>query len=156
MFDIGFSELLVVGVLGLIVLGPERLPKAARTVGLLIGKARRAMSGIQQEIEQEVRNQEIRERLNNPQHIFMDDAELAAQKAQYEHGEHGHHEPETETEHPQQANSIAPAGEDTTDISSQILKQQLDAQKIAEQKQRDAEIAAMHAHHPKLDNNETK
>lgn len=154
MFDIGFSELLVVGVLGLIVLGPERLPKAARTVGLLIGKARRAMSGIQQEIEQEVRNQEIRERLNNPQHIFMDDAELAAQKAQYEHGDHGHYEPEAE--HPQDANSIAPATENTTDVSSQLLKQQLDAQKIAEQKQRDAEIAAMHAHHPKLDNNETK
>lgn len=76
MFDIGFAELLVIGVLGLIVLGPERLPKAARTVGLLIGKMRRTMSGIQQEIEQEVRNQEIREKLENPMHSYLSEDEL--------------------------------------------------------------------------------
>ena len=76
MFDIGFSELLVIGVLGLIILGPERLPKAARTVGLLIGKMRRTMSGIQQEIEQEVRNQEIREKLQNPLHSYLTEDEL--------------------------------------------------------------------------------
>jgi len=73
MFDIGFSELLLVGVLGLIILGPERLPKAARTVGLLVGRMRRTMSGIQQEIEQEVRNQEIREKLKDPMSTFMGD-----------------------------------------------------------------------------------
>jgi sec-independent protein translocase protein TatB len=71
MFDIGFSELLLVGVLGLIILGPERLPKAARTVGLMVGRMRRTMSGIQQEIEQEVRNQEIREKLKDPMSTFM-------------------------------------------------------------------------------------
>ena len=75
MFDIGFSELLLVGVLGLIILGPERLPKAARTVGLLIGRMRRTMSGIQQEIEQEVRNQEIREKLKDPMSTFMGDTQ---------------------------------------------------------------------------------
>jgi sec-independent protein translocase protein TatB len=76
MFDIGFSELLVIGVLGLIVLGPERLPKAARTVGLLIGRIRQTMSGIQQEIEQEVRNQDIRKKLEDPMHTYLSDDEL--------------------------------------------------------------------------------
>ncbi len=73
MFDIGFSELMLVGILGLIILGPERLPKAARTVGLLVGRVRRTMSGIQQEIEQEVRNQEIREKLKDPMSTFLND-----------------------------------------------------------------------------------
>ncbi len=75
MFDIGFTELLLVGVLGLIILGPERLPKAARSVGRVVGKIRRTMTGIQNEIEQEVRNQEIREKLKNPMSTFIDDIE---------------------------------------------------------------------------------
>jgi len=78
MFDIGFSELMLVGIMALIILGPERLPKAARTVGLLVGKVRRTMSGIQQEIEQEVRNQEIREKLKNPMSTFLNDDETTA------------------------------------------------------------------------------
>lgn len=152
MFDIGFAELMLVGILGLIVLGPERLPKAARTVGLMIGKVRRTMSGIQQEIEQEVRNQEIRERLNNPQHIFMDDKELAEQKAQYENGDHGHDEPNYDTE---EQHRITPA-QTTGDLSEQPVDQTLAAEKMAEQQLRDQEIAAMHAHHPKMDLHENK
>lgn len=81
MFDIGFAELLVVGVLGLIVLGPERLPKAARTLGLLLGRVRRTMSGIQQEIEREVRAQELQEKLKDTQHSFMSPEEQALQLA---------------------------------------------------------------------------
>jgi sec-independent protein translocase protein TatB len=73
MFDIGFSELMLVGMIGLIILGPERLPKAARTVGLMVGRVKRTMSGIQQEIEQEVRNQEIREKLKDPLSTFLND-----------------------------------------------------------------------------------
>ena len=82
MFDIGFSELMLVGVLGLIILGPERLPKAARTVGLLIGRMRRTMSGIQQEIEQEVRNQDIREKLKDPMTTFLGDDDKNKQDTQ--------------------------------------------------------------------------
>lgn len=81
MFDIGFAELLVVGVLGLIVLGPERLPKAARTLGLLVGRIRRTMSGIQQEIEREVRSQELQDKLKDTQHSFMSPEEQALQLA---------------------------------------------------------------------------
>lgn len=60
MFDIGFAELLIIGVVGLVVLGPDKLPVAARTVGLWVGKARRTISGIQSEINEELRLDEMR------------------------------------------------------------------------------------------------
>ncbi len=74
MFDIGFSELLLVGIIALIVLGPERLPKAARAVGMFFGKIRRMLSNIQQEMEQEIRNQELQEKLKNPLATFGEES----------------------------------------------------------------------------------
>ncbi|MEQ3692606.1 MAG: Sec-independent protein translocase protein TatB [Thalassolituus sp.] len=72
MFDIGFMELLVVGVLGLLVLGPERLPKAARTLGLMIGKVRRSMSNIQEDLERHARTEELKAKLRDPAATFLD------------------------------------------------------------------------------------
>jgi len=60
MFDIGFFELLVVGVVALLVLGPERLPVAARTSGLWLGKLRRTVGSIQNEIREELRMEELK------------------------------------------------------------------------------------------------
>ena len=60
MFDIGFAELLVVAVMGLIVLGPEKLPTAARTLGLWIGRIRRSVSSVQREISEELRMEELK------------------------------------------------------------------------------------------------
>ncbi|NIE74506.1 twin-arginine translocase subunit TatB [Pantoea sp. Tr-811] len=54
MFEIGFSELLLVGVVALLVLGPERLPVAARTLGRILGQARRAMQGLRTQMEREI------------------------------------------------------------------------------------------------------
>ncbi|MDF2487875.1 MAG: putative rane protein [Pseudomonas sp.] len=54
MFDIGFTELLLVGVVALLVLGPERLPVAARTVGRGLGQARRAMNALRAQVEREL------------------------------------------------------------------------------------------------------
>lgn len=76
MFDIGFSELLLVGIIALIVLGPERLPKAARAVGMFFGKIRRMLNNIQQEMEQEIRNQELQEKLKNPLATFNEESLL--------------------------------------------------------------------------------
>ena len=73
MFDIGFLELMVVAILGLLVLGPERLPKAARTVGLFLGRMRRTMSNIQDDLERQVRTEELREKLKDPYATFLDD-----------------------------------------------------------------------------------
>ena len=78
MFDIGFLELMVVGILGLLVLGPERLPVAARTVGLFIGKIRRTMSNIQDDLERQVRTDELKEKLKDPYATFLDEEENAA------------------------------------------------------------------------------
>lgn len=61
MFDAGFWELLVIGVLALVVVGPERLPRLARTVGLWVGRARHAFYSVRDEIEREADAEGLRE-----------------------------------------------------------------------------------------------
>lgn len=65
MFDIGFSELLLFGVIALIVLGPEKLPQAARTAGQWYAKLRRTVSILQSEIEAELDLAETRQQMQN-------------------------------------------------------------------------------------------
>jgi sec-independent protein translocase protein TatB len=60
MFDIGFSELLVIGVVALIVIGPERLPKVARTAGHLLGRFQRYASSVKADISREMQMDELR------------------------------------------------------------------------------------------------
>jgi sec-independent protein translocase protein TatB len=60
MFDIGFSELMVIGIVALIVIGPERLPKVARTLGLLLGRARRYVSDVKSDINREIQLDELK------------------------------------------------------------------------------------------------
>ena len=50
MFDIGFSELMVIGVVALLVIGPEKLPKVARTLGHLLGRAQRYVNDVKSDI----------------------------------------------------------------------------------------------------------
>ena len=54
MFDVGFSELIVIGVVALVVIGPERLPKVARTVGVLVGRLQRYVSQVKADINREM------------------------------------------------------------------------------------------------------
>ena len=63
MFDIGFTELVLLGVIGLLVLGPERLPKAARTVGLWLGQARRMVGDVTREVDRQLKAEELKEKL---------------------------------------------------------------------------------------------
>jgi sec-independent protein translocase protein TatB len=63
MFDIGFLELIIVAIIALLVLGPERLPVAARSVGRWVGKARRMVNKFSQEIDRQVEIDELREQL---------------------------------------------------------------------------------------------
>lgn len=72
MFEIGFSELLLVGLVALIVFGPERLPGAARTAGLWIGRLKRSFNTIKQEVEREIGADEIRRQLHNEQILQME------------------------------------------------------------------------------------
>ena len=65
MFDIGFPELLLVSVVMLLVLGPERLPEALRNLGLWLGRARRSFTRVKTEIEREIGMDEVRRQLHN-------------------------------------------------------------------------------------------
>jgi sec-independent protein translocase protein TatB len=69
MFDIGFSELIMIGLVSLLVIGPERLPKVARLAGFWIGKTRSMVASVKSEIKQELQAEELRQ-------IFKEQAEL--------------------------------------------------------------------------------
>jgi sec-independent protein translocase protein TatB len=60
MFDIGFSELLVIGVVALIVIGPEKLPRVARTIGHLAGRLQRYVADVKADINREIELDELR------------------------------------------------------------------------------------------------
>lgn len=60
MFEVGFWELVLVGVVGLIVVGPERLPGVVRVTGFWLGKARRTIATIKQEIRDELYAEDLR------------------------------------------------------------------------------------------------
>jgi sec-independent protein translocase protein TatB len=65
MFDVGFWEILLILVLALVVIGPERLPGAARQAGFWVGKARRYIEGVRTEVEQELDVNEFKRMLRN-------------------------------------------------------------------------------------------
>jgi|TARA_B110000914_G_scaffold223451_1_gene238951 sec-independent protein translocase protein TatB len=65
MFDIGFSELLVIAVITLIVMGPERLPETVRSISLWFGRMKQMIASARQELENEVGIDEIRRQLQN-------------------------------------------------------------------------------------------
>lgn len=65
MFDVGFVELLVIGVVALLVLGPERLPAAARMVGGLLRKARNSWNSLRGELEREFAAEELKRSIGN-------------------------------------------------------------------------------------------
>ena len=65
MFDIGFSELMVIGVVALVVIGPERMPKVARTAGILMGRMQRYVSSVKADISREMEEFEQLKDLKN-------------------------------------------------------------------------------------------
>ena len=66
MFDVGFSELLIVAVVALLVLGPERLPKAARFAGLWVRRARAQWYSVKSELERELAAEEFKRQFTEP------------------------------------------------------------------------------------------
>ncbi|MEN8213410.1 MAG: Sec-independent protein translocase protein TatB [Pseudomonadota bacterium] len=78
MFDIGFWELSVLGVVALLVIGPERLPGVARTVGAWVGRGKSFISSVKADIDQELRADELKRILEkqksiNPVHEIMEE-----------------------------------------------------------------------------------
>ncbi len=72
MFDIGFSELVLIGLVALIVIGPERLPRVARTVGHLIGRLQRYVADVKSDINREVELDEFRKTRDSVQQAASD------------------------------------------------------------------------------------
>lgn len=60
MFDVGFSELIVIAIVALVVIGPERLPKVARTAGLLLGRLQRYVNDVKADINREMQLDELK------------------------------------------------------------------------------------------------
>ncbi len=69
MFDVGFSELCLIGLVSLLVIGPERLPKVARLAGFWLGKTRSMVASVKEEIKLELHAEEMRQ-------IFKEQSEL--------------------------------------------------------------------------------
>ena len=65
MFDIGFLELLIIAVVGLLVIGPDQLPQTLRSIGLWVGRFKRALQNTRSEFEQQIGADDIRRQLHN-------------------------------------------------------------------------------------------
>jgi sec-independent protein translocase protein TatB len=79
MFDVGFWELGIIALVALIVIGPERLPKVARSAGLWIGRGRRLIASVKADIDKEIRAEELKDILEkqarkaNPVHEILEE-----------------------------------------------------------------------------------
>jgi sec-independent protein translocase protein TatB len=66
MFDIGFWELTLIGIIALLVIGPDRLPGVARNVGMWVGRIRRYVSQVRADIEREIQAEEVKKLIDKP------------------------------------------------------------------------------------------
>jgi sec-independent protein translocase protein TatB len=107
MFDIGFSELLLISVVALIVIGPERLPKVARTLGHLFGRMQRYVNDVKADISREIELDELRKMQSS-----MEDAARSFQNSVSKEVS------ETESEFNRLAQASQPALERTPDSPS--------------------------------------
>ena len=80
MFDIGFAELLIIGVVGLLVIGPERLPGTIRTVSVWVNKFRRSFNDIRDEVRQELHNDEVMQELKKTGDKLKEDVTNAGEQ----------------------------------------------------------------------------
>ncbi|MEN8180551.1 MAG: Sec-independent protein translocase protein TatB [Pseudomonadota bacterium] len=81
MFDVGFWELSIIAIVALVVIGPERLPKVARTAGHWIGRGRRFVASVKSDIDKEIKAEELKQILDeqvkkaNPLHEIIEETE---------------------------------------------------------------------------------
>jgi sec-independent protein translocase protein TatB len=87
MFDIGFWELTIIGIVALLVIGPERLPRVARTAGLWLGRARRFVASVKADIDREIAADELKKTLAKQAQVpelydIVEDTKQTIDKAQ--------------------------------------------------------------------------
>lgn len=87
MFDIGFWEILLIGVVALLVIGPERLPGVARTAGVWVGRVRRFVGSVRTDVERELKQEELARLLEEQKksltevHEIIEDTRESVEKA---------------------------------------------------------------------------
>tara|TARA_Y100000766_G_C18605792_1_gene458933 strand:- start:123 stop:464 length:342 start_codon:yes stop_codon:yes gene_type:complete len=81
MFDVGFLEIVIIAAIALVVLGPERLPRAARTAGLWVCRARRMVADVKRDIDREIRETELADirKLSEDANAIKDDVSKAVE-----------------------------------------------------------------------------
>jgi sec-independent protein translocase protein TatB len=87
MFDVGFSELIVIGVVALVVIGPERLPKVARTLGVLVGRMQRYVAQVKSDINREMEAAElgkVKQEFESAARSFQTEVETKAREVEGE------------------------------------------------------------------------
>jgi len=84
MFDVGFSEIALVAVVALLVLGPERLPRVARTAGALVRRARSSWQNVRSEIERELAAEDLKKSIDDVRRSADVRADVQAAKADFE------------------------------------------------------------------------
>jgi len=85
MFDVGFSEMLVIGIVALVVIGPERLPRVARTIGVLFGRMQRYVAQVKSDINREMEMADlgkVKSEFENAARSFKSDIESQAAAAE--------------------------------------------------------------------------
>ncbi|RBW48958.1 Sec-independent protein translocase protein TatB [Marinobacter sp. F3R11] len=130
MFDIGFLELLICGVIALLVLGPERLPTAARAAGRWIGGARRMVNQFTSELDNQLKAEEFRNELRKAGDVGLDDVQKTVRGALDEAKKYEHMilsgKPETDnqtaTDHSTEGDTTAALGENRPDESDAAQK----------------------------------
>jgi sec-independent protein translocase protein TatB len=88
MFDVGFSELVLIAVVAMIVIGPEKLPKVARTAGALLGRMQRYVNNVKSEVEREMQfedlkklQQEIQAQSKQVENSILESSEISKDQA---------------------------------------------------------------------------
>lgn len=119
MFDIGFLELLICGVIALLVLGPERLPGAARAAGRWVGMARRMARQFSSELEQQLQAEELKEELRKAGDVGLDDVRKTVSDALGEAKKYEHMILPEDKVRPGQASRRTPTQSDASDSSGQ-------------------------------------
>lgn len=87
MFDIGFSEILLIAVVALVVIGPERLPRVARTLGHLFGRLQRYVAEVKADINREMQLDELRKLQSTVQEAAREIEQSVSNQVQYVEGE---------------------------------------------------------------------
>lgn len=87
MFDVGFSELVLLFIIGLLVLGPEKLPRVANTIGGWVGQARRMTRMLKRQIDEELELSKVRETVNQPLSSVLNRPVQKPVRPEYEEGE---------------------------------------------------------------------